>query len=163
MMQERFSLADVVDQLAGETQARDRNLVRRAAAWLHEHADHLVVETAASVALQDVVFTLQMKDRVDLLVTGTREGEPGEWTWKVRDRDFPEVMLQRRAEKVAESVLFCTVDHSAAGTAVLLPTGDQGTLVVASTVGGLDQVRVRLGDGSLHTLPAADVLYPGLT
>ena len=156
---DRFSLADVVDRLGLEG-PRDRTLVLRTAAWLHDHADVLVLETAASAGLQDVVATLQMKDRVEFVVTGTRDGEPGEWTWKVAERDFPKVMLQKRPEVVEAPCLFCTVDYAAAGAAVLLPTGDPGTLVVASTVGADAQVRVRLADGSMATFPARDVVMP---
>ena len=159
MDQDRFSLADLVDKLSSEG-PRARGLVRRTAAWLHDHADGLELETATAAGLQDVVATLQMKERVDLVVTGTREGEPGEWTWKVAERDFPQVMLLRRPDPVAAPCLFCTVDYAAAGVAVLLPTGDPGTLVVASMVGADAHVRVRLADGSTATFPARDVVMP---
>ncbi len=157
---ERFNLAELVEWLALPGGPKDRMLVRRIAVWCQEHGPNLRLEAVELSAWQDVVVTLRVETRVSLVVTGARADQPGEWTWKVAERDFPDVWLRLREEALETPYEFCVLDYAPAGQAVLLPTGDAGEVVVGSLIGGVEQVRVRLQDGSVHTFPAADVVFP---
>lgn len=157
---ERFHFAELVDWLALPEGPRDRALLRRVAVWCSEHGPQLRMEAVESSALQDVVVTLRAEDRVSLVVTGNRADLPGEWTWKVPERDLPEVWLRLREEPLAEPYEFCVLDYVVAGRQVLLPTGDTGTVVVGAFISGVERIRVRLADGAVHSFPAADVVWP---
>lgn len=158
MNRERFSLAELVDWLALDG-PRDRGLVLRTVAWLHENAEHMLIEAAATAGLRDVAATLQIQEHVSWVVTGTRDDQPGEWHWKVAEADFPEVWLRLREEKMTDPTMFCALDLTPAGRPVLLPTGDRGTAVAAVLVAGSQQLRVRLPTGRVHTFPRDDVAF----
>lgn len=158
---ERFTLAELIDWLALPGGPKDRMLVRRIAVWCQEHGPNLRLEAVELAAWREVVVTLRVDTRVSLVVTGSRGDQPGEWTWKVPERDFPDVWLRLRQETLETPYEFCVLDYAAAGQAVLLPTGDAGEVVVGSLIGGKEQVRVKLKDGSVHTFPTADVVFPG--
>jgi len=155
----RFNLAELVDWLALPGGPKDRTLVRRIAVWCQEHGPNLRLEAVELGAWQDVVVTLRVKARISLVVTGSRGDQPGEWTWKVTERDFQKVWMRLREEKLESPYEFCVLDYALAGQAVLLPTGDAGLVVVGSLIGGEEQVRVKLHDGTTHTFPAADVVF----
>lgn len=160
MNPERFTLAELIDWLALPEGPKDRALVRRVAVWCHEHAAHLRLEAIELAAWDEVVVTLRVEAHVDLVVTGSRADQPGEWTWKARERDFPDVWMRLRPEVLENPYEFCVLDYAPAGRPVLLPTGDTGAVVVSSLIGGVEQIRVRLQDGTMHSFPAADVEFP---
>jgi hypothetical protein len=154
----RFTLAELVDRLA-DGSPRDRGLVQRVCECLELFAAFLELEGTTAHGLIDVVVTLQVRDGVSLLVTARHPDLPGEWTWKVKESEFPEVWFHRHREAVTEACVFCVLDFDVAGRRVLLPTGDPGTATARSIVGGVEHVRVRLTDGSVHTFAVADVVY----
>jgi hypothetical protein len=160
MNTERFTLAELIDWLALPEGPKDRALVRRVAQWCLEHASQLRLEAMELAAWHEVVVTLRIESRVDLVVTGSRADQPGEWTWKAKERDFPDVWLRLREETLEDPYEFCVLDYAPAGRPVLLPTGDTGSVVVSSFIGGIEQVRVRLQDGTMHSFPMADVDFP---
>ncbi len=154
----RFHLADLVDWLALDG-PRDRSLVLRTADWLYEHRRHLELETAAQAAWNDVVATLQVQDRVSLVVTGRRDDSVGDWTWKVGERDFDQVWLRTREEERPEPIEFCALDYAVAGRPVLLPTGDRATALATALIAREQQVRVKLPTGRTASYPRADVVF----
>lgn len=154
MNKPEFSLAELVDWLALDG-PRDRALVRRVAAWCFEHAERLRWPAVAD--WRDVVVTLRATDRVKLVLTGTRPDLPGTWTWEVAEADFPSVVLGWTDEPVAEAASYAMLDTSLAGRQVLLPTGDEATVVVGALIDGREEVRVRTAKGQLATFAAADV------
>lgn len=154
----RFTLAELVDRLA-DGSPRDRRLVQRVCECLELFAAFLELEGTTAQGLIDVVATLQVRDGVSLLVTARHPDLPGEWTWKVKEGDFPDVWFHRHPEAVTEACLFCVLDFDVAGRKVLLPTGDPGTATARSIVGGVEHVRVRLTDGSVYTFASADVVF----
>jgi hypothetical protein len=159
MNRERFSLAELVDWLALDG-PRDVSLVLRTIDWLEERRDHIDVEGVTSAAWQDAVLTLQVDGQVSAVLTGHRADLPGEWTWKVREADFPGLMMRWR-EHVAEPVSFCALDLSVRGQTVLLPTGDRAIAQAAVMVGRQWLLRVRCGDGQVRSVPRHDVVTLG--
>ena len=160
---ERFSLAELVDWLALPAGPRDRLLVRRIVAWCQDQGGHLRLEAMELSAWQGVVLTLRVDQDVSLVVTGSRADQPGQWTWQVPSRQFPEVWLRVWPEALQEPYSFCALDYARTGQAVLLPTGDTGTVVVQAMIGGVEEVRVRTAQGKNASWPAADVTWPGET
>jgi len=154
---ERFSLAQLVDWLALPGGPRDRALVLRTAAWLHEHRLHLELELAAAAGLRDVMVTLRADGDVRAVVTGRRADLPGEWTCTLAEGEFPVVWLRGRDEAVAAPVGFAALDFSVRGRQVRLPTGDRATAHAVALVGGVARVRVRLASGAAAVFDRADV------
>lgn len=159
MNADRFSLADLVDWLALPDGPRDRALILRTAAWLEEHRDFLAIEGAVTAGLAEIVFTLLIQDGVSAVLTGHRPELPGEWTWKVKQRHFPDLYLLQRPEKRDDPLSFCVLDHTPAGRPVLLPTGDHGTAVAAVWIEGRQELRVRGPGGRLHNFAREDVSF----
>jgi len=153
----RFSLADLIDYLALDG-PRDRALVLRAALWLHENTAKLLIEGVSASAWDDVTVTLQMQAKVSLVVTGSREDLPGDWTWKIAEKHFPDLWLRWRDE-AAEGYLFCALDFEKAGQIVLLPTGDRATVLAVAMVAGGREVRVKLHDGRSHSFSLDEVVW----
>ncbi len=158
MNSERFNLAQLVDWLALPDGPRDRALVLRTALWLHEHADHVRFFDTPAADWLDRVATLQVQDRVSWVVTGSVADRPGEWTWKVVERDFTEVWLGLDADSVDNPVAFAALDYQIAGQSVLLPTGDRATAVCSVLTEGIQKVRVRLPTGSSAVFARDDVV-----
>jgi hypothetical protein len=149
-----FSLAELVDWLALDG-PRDRALVRRVAQWCFEHAGRLAWPAVADWS--DLVVTLRATDRVKLVVTGTRPGLPGAWTWEAGEADFPDVTVHLVDAEVASPASYAMLDSAVAGRRVLLPTGDEATILMGALVDGREEVRVRMATGQLATFAAADV------
>jgi hypothetical protein len=159
MNTERFSLAELVDYLALPDGPRDRALILRTAEWLEEHRENLEVEGAATAGLAEIVMTLLVQDGVSAVLTGHRPELPGEWTWKVKQRHFPDLYLRLRTEKRDDPLSFCVLDHTPAGRPVLLPTGDHGTAVAAVWIEGRQELRVRGPGGKLHNFAREDMHF----
>ena len=159
MNTEQFSLAELVDWLALPDGPRDRALVLRTVAWMHEHRDRLELQAAVQCAWHDVLLTLQMHDQVSAVVTGRRADVAGEWTWKIGQRDFPDIWLQLRQAPVAEPCSFAAIDYAVQGRAVLLPTGDKATAQASVFVDGEQKLRVRNAAGQLRVFDRGDVQF----
>ncbi|MBM4344866.1 MAG: hypothetical protein FJ100_15980 [Deltaproteobacteria bacterium] len=157
MNAERFNLAQLVDWLALPEGPRDRALVLRTASWLHEHAHNLCLVDTPAAAWRDRVATLQVQDRVSLVVTGYVDGQPGEWTWKVAERDFPDVWMALVPEAVEDALVVAALDYDIAGRAVLLPTGDRAVAQCSVLTDGVQRVRVRLPTGATAMFARGDV------
>lgn len=157
MNREHFSLAELVDWLAMDG-PRDLSLVLRTVDWLQEHSGHIEVDGLAQVAWQDAVMTLQVDGQVAAVLTGRRADLPGEWTWKVKEADFPGLMLRWREQWIDEPVSFCALDASVRGKAVLLPTGDRAIAQAVLLVDRKWLIRVRGVDGQMRSLPRQDVV-----
>ncbi len=155
---ERFNLAQLVDWLALPEGPRDRALVLRTALWLHEHAEHLCLFETPVAGWLDRVATLQVQDRVSWVVTGTVPDQAGEWTWKVTERDFPDVWLGLCDTEQEDPLTFAALDYQIAGRTVLLPTGDRATAVCSVLTDGVQKVRVRLPTGGTAVFARDDVV-----
>ena len=149
-----FSLAELVDWLAVDG-PRDRSLVRRIAVWCHEHADRLAWPAVAD--WRDRVVTLRAADRVKLVVTGTRPDAAGTWTWEVAEDEFPQVQVELCELSVSEPVSYAMLDLALAGRRVLLPTGDDATVLVGAVIDGREEVRVRTAAGTVARFAANEV------
>lgn len=155
----RFHLAELIDWLALPDGPRDRALVLRTADWLQEHRLKLALDLAGLSDWHDVVATLQVQERVSLVVTGRRDDAPGEWTCKVGDRDFESVWLLTLAEPAIEPTEFCALDFAVAGRPVMVPTGDRGVAVASALIERRQEVRVRLTTGRVHAWPRDEVVF----
>ena len=83
-------LSVVFDQLEVEGEQRGRDFVRRVCAWLHDRAARLEIRFIEELALEEVVVTFAMRDKVSLVVTGySPNGLPGAVTVKVEEDEFP--------------------------------------------------------------------------
>lgn len=159
MNTEHFSLAELVDWLALPEGPRDRALVLRTVGWLHEHRDHLELQTPVQCAWHDVLLTLQVQEQVSAVLTGRRDDVPGEWTWKVAQRDFPDVWLYLRAEPVPEPAGYAAVDYAVQGRPVQLPTGDTAVAQASLLIEGEQKLRVRNAAGQLRVFERGDVQF----
>jgi len=148
------TLAELVDHLAEADGERDRTFVRRLSEWLQTHAPHLSLDAVERAGLTDVALTLQMREEVVLVVTGRNPDAPGEWSWRVREHEFPDVHVRLHREPVAAPYLHCTLDYGVAGLPLRLADGRRGFAVVAATVGLQEEWRVRLAGGEVVTVPA---------
>jgi hypothetical protein len=159
---QRLPFSALVESLAAsqpETGKSDdaRDLAHHVAAWLHDHRNRIVLEAVASAGLEAVTVTLQMKQRVSLLVAGERHGFPGTWTWKVDEAVLPFVWLLVRDEDQPGPYVFCTLDYAVAGRSVALRSGETGTAQFSALIGGRGDVRVQLADGRTVTAAVEDV------
>ncbi|HIN85148.1 MAG TPA: hypothetical protein EYN06_01615 [Myxococcales bacterium] len=109
------------------------------------------------IGLSDVVLSFQMKKDVTLVITGASKLDiPGEFTISIHERDFPRVNIELSSEKFTQPYEICTLDYLFSGRTVRITEGEgagqNGTLVVAATIGGTQQNRIRLTDGSIVTV-----------
>ncbi len=160
MTPQTVPLSALIDRLAGDG-PRDALFVRAFTAWLHEHASRLRLVVVEELKLRDVVVTFKMKDRVRLIITGYPTDLPGDVTVTVDEREFPFVEVTVAAGPCADPYEICTLDYAPAGRGVRVTSGAhegaQGALVVAATIGGRQENRVRLASGEIVTL-SGDVL-----
>lgn len=150
------SLSLLVERLASDG-PRDELFVRSLGAWLGEHAAHLRLPLVERLELRDVVITFKMKQHVRLIITGyPPDPLPGEVTVAIDERDFPFVELAVTDRAHPDPYEICTLDYSLAGRRVHVVTGQHagraGDLLVAATVGGRQENRVRLDSGQVVTL-----------
>ncbi len=155
-------LSAIVDRMAARFARRDRDFVRAFARWLHEKGAHLRLAPVEALGLRDVVVTFQMKARVRLLVTGYPPGDlPGEVTLAIDEPDFPRVDVLVTEEPRPDPYEVCTLDYSWAGRRVRIGSGphagEEGTVLVAATVGDRQECRLRLATGDVVTVPAEAV------
>ena len=160
----RLPLSVLIDRMAGADGERDEAFVRKLAQWLHERARHVRLEVAEALRLRDVVLTLQMRRHVRLVVTGYPPDDlPGQVTLSIDEGDFPHVTLLVSGEPWPDPYEMCTLDYAPAGRPVEVTSGPlsgtRGELVVAATVGGAQQNRVRLPDGDVVTLDGAALRF----
>jgi hypothetical protein len=159
-------LSVVFDSLYEPGEARDRNFVRRVSQWMHERADRLQFEVVGALGLQDVVVTFSMKKQVGLIITGYPSGDlPGAVTLSIREGDFTRVLVHVSEAQVPNPVEVCTMDYSWSGRRAEVVsgphTGKSGELVVASTVGEIQNCRLRLDSGETITATAQEVELSG--
>jgi hypothetical protein len=155
-------LSVVFDTLWRPGELRDRAFVRRISGWLQERAQRIELDVVSHLGLQGVVLTFAMKERVGLVVTGLPPGDlPGEVTLTLAESDFPHVGLRVHASAVADPYEVCTMDYAFAGTRVRVlagrRSGDEGSMIVASTIGLAQSCRVRMDSGEVIALGFADV------
>jgi hypothetical protein len=161
-------LSVLVDQLArrggdgaGDGGPRDRHFVRDFSRWLHDQAPRLRLALVERLGLQDVVLTFQMRERVRLVVTGyLPDGLPGAVTIHVDERDFPRVDVVIADVDAGSPYEVCTLDYALAGRPVAVVggrhAGSRGTVLVAATVGDVQENRIRLASGEVVTVDGGD-------
>lgn len=157
---EILPLSLLIDRLAQDG-PRDEAFVRGFSAWLHQRAAFITVEVVEALNLEHVVLTFKMKRTVRMIATGYPRGLVGEVTVTVDESDFPFVNLLVSDKTQTTPYEICTLDYAPAGRPVSVTAGQhagqQGVLVVAATVNGEEQNRVRLGSGEVVSL-AGDAL-----
>ncbi|MFT7621930.1 MAG: hypothetical protein ACI9WU_001095 [Myxococcota bacterium] len=161
---EATALSALIDRLAGGG-PRDEAFVRAFSAWIHTHRRRIRLPLADGFALEDVVVTFQMKQRVTLMVTGYPRGLPGDATLRVDEREFPFVQVHTHPQDQPDPYEICTLDYSLAGRRVAVGGGPHdgcaGAIVAAATVNGREEHRIRLDGGSVVTVSGEHVLPVG--
>ena len=165
-MPESLPLSVVIDQLEGNSDARDRAFVRGLSLWLSERASHLELELVRNLGLCNVLVTFQMKDNVKLIVTGSPGGRsPGTVTVTVDEAEFPHVSIRLSEGPVEAPYEFCTMDYSLRDQRVQITDGihrgQTGVLIVAATIGKKHQYRIRLATGDVITVEGTAVTHLG--
>ena len=129
----------------------DRDFCRRLAVELHRVSDRLVFEPLAQLGLVDVALTLRLERDVDVVVTGTVPGVPGELTVRWSSADLADVVVRVSELPVEAPVLLCTLDGSWRGRGGRLRLDLPGTPLLAgqpvraralATIGERVEVRV---------------------
>jgi len=157
-----WSLAALIDRLAGAHEVRDERFARGLATALHAEADHISLPEVDAMGLSDVIVTLYMDKEMRLVITGGLGESGGEAALRWREDDFSKIAMTLHTEKRADPYLFATLDFSLRGrraelTADIAPgrAGDEVIIRCLATLGDDLHYRVRWGDRELSVIPSA--------
>jgi hypothetical protein len=157
-----LTLSELIEHLSPPDGARDRSFALEFARWLHQRRSHLSLPLVESLRLEDVLVTLQLRNTVKLVITGTLPDHPGELTLQIGERDFPDVRVCFRREQPRVVLEVCALDYGRAGASVRLsgsPEDLPSTCLVESQHGDERFVRIKTPGGEVVTAAAQEVEF----
>ena len=135
---ERLSLVTLIERFAEGVETYDPFFTRTLAAALHARRERLTLSTVEELGLTDVVVTFRMDGEMQLVITGSLRGDPGEITLRYHEQDFPQVTVELRDRPAQDAYVFATLDHGWRGRVGRITTTEEVVEVRALTTVGAD-------------------------